>query len=116
MFKKFIPNKFISKIPTKFLDPEYYVSELYPTVIKLCTFVGFTGVSFHTLNDRTISLPVKFAESMMIGALGGLCLGILSPVIIPAGILFTPFAIYDIYTKNKYVHINKNEIFKHKKY
>ena len=103
MFKKFISNKFIAKIPTKILDSEYYICKLYPTTIRLCAFVGFTCGSFCTLNDRTVSLPVKFTGAM-IGALGGLCLGILSPIIIPAGILFTPFAIHDIYVKNKNNH------------
>jgi hypothetical protein len=116
MFKKFISNKFIAKVPTKFLDPEYYLCELYPKAIKLGVFAGFTGKSFHTLNDHTKSLPEKFADSIMIGALGGLCLGIFSPIIIPAGILFTPFAIHHLYIKNKYVFINKNELFINKKY
>lgn len=62
--------------------------------------------TMNAIGKHEISLPHKFAYALF-GTIGGFCLGFLSPIIIPVGICFMPFAIYDVYDKNNYVVIKK---------
>jgi hypothetical protein len=79
--------------------------KIYTTSIPVCSFIGFTLGSYYTLNSD-ILLGDKFIISMC-GAIGGTVTGMALPIIVPSVILFTPFAIYDIYQKSNYVSIKK---------
>lgn len=75
--------------------------KIYTNTIPMCSFIGFTLGTYYTL-DWDIPLGDKFIRSVC-GAVGGTVTGMALPIIVPSAILFTPFAIYDIYQKS-----NKN--------
>lgn len=87
--------------------------KIYTNAIPMCSFIGFTLGSFYTLNSD-IPLGDKFIRSVC-GAIGGTVTGMTLPIIVPSAILFTPFAIYDIYQKSNYVSIKTYEIYPSKK-
>ena len=87
--------------------------KIYKNAIPACSLIGFTLGACSTLN-WDIPLSRKFIISTG-GIISGTFAGIILPVIVPSAILFSPFAIYDIYQKTNYFFIKKNEVYPSKK-
>ena len=87
--------------------------KIYTNAIPTGSFIGFTLGSCYTLNSD-IPLSYKFMMSMY-GTIWGTLAGMALPIIVPSAILFSPFAIYDIYQKSNYVSIKTYEIYPSKK-